>query len=180
MIKRNLFCYPTSTIEPYLIAVEVSHLINGDLNLRYHVFGDLTQLRIPSPQPPNAAERLWEHTCFEVFIAVEGETKYYEFNFSPSSQWAAYAFSDYREQCCWAVEKSPCITFKFDTKQLLLEAIIHAVDLPENIGGKPLQLNLTAVIETQDGHRCYWALRHRAASPDFHDRESFILTLQQQ
>jgi hypothetical protein len=40
-----------------------------------------------------------------------------------------------------------------------------------------LDLALTTVIEASDGSKSYWALRHGAAQPDFHLRQSFTLAL---
>ena len=146
------------------------------LHLSYELTGDLVQIRIPEPQPPCAVDGLWEHTCFEVFVAVEGKESYHEFNFSPSGQWAAYAFSDYRVPNAWTVSQAPVIRFAQSNGHLLLEAVVAAADLPQNIIGKPLQLGLTAVIEANDGSRSYWALHHPESRPDFHHRAGFILT----
>ncbi len=33
---------------------------------------------------------LWEQTCFEIFIGVQGEDFYREINLSPSQAWQAY------------------------------------------------------------------------------------------
>ena len=41
------------------------------------------------------------------------------------------------------------INFAQNYGHLLLEAVIAAADLPQNIAGKPLQLGLTAVIESE-------------------------------
>ena len=46
---------------------------------------------------PRIATQLWRHTCFEAFIAVEGQPAYHEFNFAPSGEWTVYAFSGYRD-----------------------------------------------------------------------------------
>jgi hypothetical protein len=63
----------------------VERLADGDLRLRYTLRGDVAQVLIPAPQPPVFTDGLWQHTCFEAFVAVEGETAYREFNFSPSA-----------------------------------------------------------------------------------------------
>ncbi len=42
------------------------------------------------------SDGLWRHTCFEAFIRASSDIGYYELNFSPSGQWAAYQFSGYR------------------------------------------------------------------------------------
>ena len=38
-------------------------------------------------------------------------------------------------------------------------------------------LGLSAVCEARDGSLQYWALRHPAERPDFHDRRSFALAV---
>ena len=178
MLNKSLACHPeTAFTAVQTVQVKVERQPQGDLHLSYVVTGDLAQIRIPTPQPPIATEGLWEHTCFELFIAVEGEAGYHEFNFSPSGQWAAYMFSDYRERCAWAIGKAPAISFAQTHGQLLLETVIAANDLPRNIATKPLQLGLTAVIEANDGNNSYWALYHPAVRPDFHHRAGFILSL---
>jgi hypothetical protein len=178
MLKSSLICHSnTPSSDAYLLDVAVKSLTGGSLKLSYHLTGNITQLRIPIPQPPIATNGLWEYTCFEAFIMVEGETRYHEFNFSPSGQWAAYAFSRTRERCAWSIKHPPVVTFKHNRESMLLEAVIHTADLPPNSAGLPLQLGLSAVLETSTGNRSYWALQHPASLPDFHDRAGFILTL---
>jgi hypothetical protein len=177
MTKNNLICHPNAActaVESLL--VELKQLPEGRLYLRYGLTGDLTQLHIPAQQPPGAVDGLWEHTCFEAFIAVKGEAGYHEFNFSPSGQWAAYSFSDYRVRSAWTVSQTPVISVARTHGHLLLEAVISAADLPPNIAGKPFQLGLTAVIAANDGSRSYWALHHPEARPDFHHHAGFILS----
>jgi hypothetical protein len=53
-------------------------------------------LRLPPAVTPARADGLWQRTCFELFLRRPGETGYYEFNFSPSGEWAAYRFDGYR------------------------------------------------------------------------------------
>jgi hypothetical protein len=180
MINKTLICH-ASTLPTAVLAVhvEIEPKPQGDLHLSYELTGNLSLLRIPAPQPPVAVDGLWEHTCFEMFVAVEGKTNYHEFNFSPSGQWAAYAFSDYRVRSEWTVSKAPAISFTQSNGHLLLEAVIAATNLSQSIAGKPLQLGLTAVIEVNDGSRSYWALHHPEARPDFHHRAGFILSLNQ-
>ena len=177
MVNKSLTCHAdTASTAVRTMHVKVEPQPQG-LYLCYELTGDLAQLCIPAPQAPAAVDGLWEHTCFEAFVAVEGKTSYHEFNFSPSGQWAAYAFSDYRVRSTWTVSQAPAISFTQTNEYLLLEAIIAVADLPLNIAGKPLQLGLTAVIEANDGSRSYWALRHPEARPDFHQRAGFILPL---
>jgi hypothetical protein len=178
--NNKLICH-TNTVSTAVrsLHVNVESLAQGALRLSFQLAGDLAQICIPEPQPSEAVDGLWEHTCFEVFVAVAGKANYHEFNFSPSGQWAAYAFSDNRVRSAWTASQAPTIRFVKATEYLLLEAVIVAADLPNNIAGKPFQLGLTAVIETNDGSRSYWALHHPEAHPDFHHRAGFILSLNQ-
>ena len=176
MTKHNLICHPDSDGTAVTgLLVEFQPLPEGRLRLRYKLTSDLTQLRIPEPQAPAAVDGLWEHSCFEAFIGVEGDAGYHEFNFSPSGQWAAYAFSDYRVRRAWTVSLAPTIRFTQTDGYLLLEAVIAVADLPPNREDKPYQLGLTAVLEANNGSRSYWALHHPEACPDFHHRAGFIL-----
>ena len=180
MLNQSLICHPDAVSNAVrTVHVEIELHPQGTLHLHYELAGDLAQLRIPAPQPPIAVDGLWEHTCFEVFVAVEGSTSYHEFNFSPSGQWAAYAFSEYRERSAWTLSHAPTISFFQSKDHLLLEAVIAAADLPQNLEAKPFQLGLTAVIETNDGSRTYWALHHPQVHPDFHHCAGFILPLNQ-
>jgi hypothetical protein len=177
LVNNSLICHAeTACTAAQSLHVEVEQLPESGLRLRYELTGDLARLRIPAPQPPAAIDGLWQHTCFEAFIAVEGETQYHEFNFSPSGEWAAYSFSDYRVRKAWAISQAPLISVAQSKERLLLEAVIAAADLPPNRAGKPLQLGLTAVLEADDGSRSYWALHHPAGQPDFHHRTGFILS----
>jgi len=176
--NKSLVCHPCTVSNAAIaVSIEVELRPQGDLHLSYVLTGDLAQIRIPAPQPPAAVDGLWEHTCFEAFVAVEGKAGYHEFNFSPSGQWTAYAFSDYRVRSPWMISQAPTISFTQSNGLLLLEAVIAAADLPLNMAGMPLQLGLTAVIETNDGSRSYWALNHPESRPDFHHRAGFILSL---
>ena len=180
MGKKSLICHVgTSCNSVQTIYVKVEAQSQGELHLIYELTGDLSQIRIPVSQPPDAVDGLWEHTSFEVFVAVEGEADYHEFNFSPSGQWAAYSFSDYRVCSAWTASQNPVISFARTNEYLLLEAVIASADLPRNNGGKPYQLGLSAVIEASDGSLSYWALHHPEARPDFHHRAGFILSFSQ-
>ena len=180
MLSKNLTCHiSTHNAAVRSMRVEVASRPQGALYLSYELTGDLAQIHIPAPQPAIATDGLWQHTCFEAFIAVEGETRYHEFNFSPSGQWAAYAFRDYRERSAWTVSQTPVISFTQNDGLLQLEAVIAVADLPQNIACKPFQLGLTAVIEAIDGSRSYWALHHPDAHPNFHHRAGFILSFNQ-
>jgi len=48
---------------------------------------------------------------------------------------------------------------------------------PEAASG-PLEVGLSAVIETTDGRIAYFALRHPEGKPDFHHDDAFALRLE--
>ncbi|MDI3515373.1 MAG: hypothetical protein PWP40_2602 [Rhodocyclaceae bacterium] len=138
----------------------------------------LGRIAIPDTQPPGPADGLWEHTCFEVFLGVPGEPQYREYNFSPSGQWAVYAFRAWRERDQdFAPAAAPEITCTQEDGTLVLEAWVPPELLPTVPAGSDLQVNLAAVIERKDGQFEYWTLRHVAAQPDFHARDTFVLIL---
>ena len=79
------------------IDVEAVRLPSGTLELRYRTTGIISDLHIPPRADPARADELWRHTCFEAFIRGPQGAAYYELNFSPSTEWAAYRFSGYRD-----------------------------------------------------------------------------------
>ncbi|HEY9749454.1 MAG TPA: DOMON-like domain-containing protein, partial [Allocoleopsis sp.] len=68
------------------------------LNLRYVLSGDLPKIAIapPSDQPTRKHE-LWQETCFEFFLGLQGSDRYWEFNLSPAGDWNIYRFDAYRQ-----------------------------------------------------------------------------------
>ena len=158
---------PSAAVQSLL--VEVRRTPRG-LSLRYVLTAELERLRIAPPRPAARVDGLWRHTCFELFLARE-DPAYREFNFSPSGEWAAYAFAAYRASGSPLDCAPPAIQCRRAQEALVLEA--RVAGLPEG----PLRLGLSAVVEDAAGSLTYWALRHPAAKPDFHDRTSFTLAL---
>lgn len=146
------------------------------LRLRYLLAADLDRLALPALQPAARADRLWEHTCFEAFVSIVGTQGYREFNFAPSSCWAAWDFTGYRQgMAAVAGDFAPEVARESTDGQLVVTARVPAALLPGE--GAPLRLGLSAVIEEQAGQRTYWALHHPAKVPDFHAEGSFVLAL---
>jgi hypothetical protein len=145
----------------------------GLLQVRYRIEGELARLRIPAPgrrgRRVEAGERLWEHTCCELFVAPAADAAYREYNFSPSGEWAGYAFERYREGARAALPE-PGIAVRRDAGGLELEARVA-------VQPGRLRVALCAVIEDQAGALSYWALRHPAPKPDFHHPGAFALEL---
>jgi hypothetical protein len=160
------------------IEVQVDRPAPATLELHYRVEGDIGSLLIPAASTARRADQLWRHTCFEAFIAVPGTGGYFEFNFSPSTQWAVYRFLAYREGMA-AIEaaRAPRISVQHEHGRLGLDASVDLEPLPALRDSPGLRLALAAVVEEQDKGLSYWALAHAPGKPDFHHADGFVLTL---
>jgi hypothetical protein len=162
------------------IAAEVRRHPDGTLAVAYTIAGDLERVRVPDPRPAAVADRLWEHTCCEIFIGARGRPDYYEFNLSPSGEWAEYSFESYRKPRPGEVRGDgppPQVAMRGAAGRLELDAVIRLDRLPAVRSRGPLSLALSAVVEDRDGALSYWALWHPAGKPDFHHPEGFTLDL---
>ena len=137
--------------------------------LEYVLEGDIDGLRVPATRPPRVADKLWQHTCCELFVARADEPGYREFNFSPSGEWAAYAFGAYRDGAPMHID-APGIRVERERERLMLNASVRAED-------EALKIGACAVIEDARGVISYWALRHGPGKPDFHHPAAFAMTL---
>src|ERR1700691_3942933 len=94
MAQIRKLSWPSNT-ELTLAAIRRRRL-SAELEMTFRLDGDIPRIQIPPIGVPRFARDLWRHTCFETFIAVDGQPTYHEFNFAPSRAWAVYAFSGYR------------------------------------------------------------------------------------
>ena len=171
----TLACHPdTPTQAVQGIDVVLDRAPGDILTLGFALQGDISGLRVPEPRPPRRVDGLWRHTCCEVFLMEEGGPGYREFNFSPSGEWAVYAFKDYRDAGELAVESDPGIVVRRTGQRLELDAKISQELLP---AGRALRLGLSMVVEDTDGVLSYWALRHPPGKPDFHHTDAFASQL---
>lgn len=156
------------------IEADVARLSPGSLLLHYIVAGKTGDLRLPPATPPAFADELWRHTCFEAFVRASHSAAYYEFNFAPSLQWAAYRFSGHRSGMGVAEEISvPGIETRTNGGFFELWASLELDRLPDLPGDTAWHLGLSAVIEEACGRRSYWALRHPPGKADFHHADCF-------
>ena len=160
------------------ISVRLRRSADGGLALTFRLDADLARVRVPAPRRPCIAHQLWEHTCFEAFVSAPEESGYYEFNFSPSGDWAAYRFEDYRRGMTRApLGHAPAVRVDARPGRLALSATLElgGLGLLERACG--LRLALAAVLEDQQGALSYWAPAHPPGKPDFHHRAGFTLEL---
>jgi hypothetical protein len=176
----ELSCHPsTPTDAVRAVAVRVSRSAGGRLVLTFHLDGELSLIDVPAPRPPRLTHQLWEHTCFEAFIAADDAVAYHELNFSPSGEWAGYAFRSYREIAGIADEAlAPRIAVRTAADRFELEASLALERLSPPYRHATLRLGLSAVIEEIDGERSYWSLRHPSPQPDFHHAGALALRLE--
>ena len=175
----DLSCHPSTLTETVrAIGVLVRRSASAELQLTFRLDGDIPRIRIASPGVPHINTELWRHTCFEAFIAVDGQQSYHEFNFAPSGEWCVYALSGYRNGGPVAGEvMRPQIAVRSTDNTIELDALVRLDSLSAIHPRAVLRMGLSAVIEASDG-LSYWALRHRTDKPDFHDGDGFALLLE--
>ncbi|MGD1913756.1 MAG: DOMON-like domain-containing protein [Rivularia sp. (in: cyanobacteria)] len=147
---------------------------NHTLSVNYALKGDLNQIEIPTiAEKPSRKHELWETTCFEFFLGLEGSNRYWEFNLSPSGDWNIYRFENYREgmEEDTAVKSIPFNILRDSNSLFLsLEFNMHQL-LPIVFNFK---VSTTAVIKDKYGDISYWAVKHCAEEADFHLRDSIL------
>jgi hypothetical protein len=169
-MRRYLQLHPDSRCDAVgAIAVDVTRPRPGTLMLHYELTGVLDRLRLPPVTDPVPADELWRHTCFEAFVRVPPEAAYREFNFSPSTQWAAYRFTAYRCAEPGGPADPPHIAVHPTATGLELHAALRLNALAD----AAWQLGLSAVIEEANGRLSYWALKHVPGKPDFHNTQTW-------
>ena len=150
-----------------------------ELSLRYRLDGDMQRLLLPAAAAPTRTDGLWQHTCFEAFLRPAGSDGYVEFNFSPSGQWAAWRFIARRAGMQALVPfDPPAIRLGRRAGGVELDVTIALSQVTYLHRVQTVDLGLAAVVEDVDGALAWWALRHLAADPDFHDPASFMLRLE--
>ena len=141
-------------------------------NIWFGVGAPASKFVIPEPADAERAENLWESTCFEAFLRVDYAQTYREWNFAPSTQWAAYDFTGYRDGRTEADVAPPYIRTEDNLTWWGLGATIAVPADHEWL------LGLSAILEAQDGTKSYWALAHpEGDKPDFHDPVCFAARL---
>jgi hypothetical protein len=178
-VTEHLLVQHGSGAAEAMLAVAARAELDGPrkaVRFSYRLTGDLSRVEIPRGGPPRRGERLWEHTCFEAFVAPALGTRYFELNFSPSTQWAAYVFDDYRHGMReLAFVQAPSIAVTATADELSVTAAIELAAFPA--APWPWRIGLTAVVEDRAGGRAYFALRHPREKPDFHDVAGFTAWL---
>lgn len=178
-MRQGLRLHPDSVCSAAThVDVDVARPRAGRLILSYTVIGTIADLRLPPGTSAARTDGLWRHTCFEAFVRVPPGTAYYEFNFAPSTQWAAYRFDRYRHGMR-AVDRIGAlpIVVQASHDRYALKASLELDGLPDLPPEAAWSLALSAVIEEQNGRLSYWALAHPPGPPDFHHADCFVHAL---
>lgn len=171
-MQLELTCHPQSPAGAVgRVSVEVEQSGAG-LRLLYTVHAAPELLAVAPPGPSVRTDGLWETTCFEAFLWEEDSLGYSEFNFAPSSEWAAYGLEGYRRGMHpLAVDAAPAIACVARAEALEVD-----VALP-GFPRRPARAGISAVIQERDGTKSWWALAHPPGKPDFHHVDCFVLEL---
>jgi hypothetical protein len=177
-MQLNLTSHPaTPSAQPdFKVWASVDHSAafgaTATTNIWFGIGAPASRFVIPSADEPSRAKDLWQTTCLEAFFRESGSPSYQEWNFAPSGDWAAYAFSAYREGMTdLEVGAPPYIRMEDNLTWWTLGATI-AVE-----AGKNWEFNLAGVLEEKDGTKSYWALAHAPDKPDFHHADCFVAKL---
>lgn len=141
--------------------------------LAFEVFGDIDALDLPPVHRIQPGQDLWQHSCFELFVAQSNQ-HYREFNFAPDGRYAAMDFSGYRQglrplkQPMLAQAESWCTAKRYRLDLELSEAA--RPDMAKHAG-------LSAIVQDKAGHTSWWALQHPPGKPDFHHIAAFYIPL---
>ena len=146
--------------------------------ITFKAHGDIAQVLWPDASSEGRTDRLWEHSCFEAFIAPSSGQGYLELNFAPGKQWAAYRFDRYRDgmRDDQEVEIAKIVWCVRNLSVPRVEMHVR-VKLPARFEEVEWRLGLSAIIEARDGSKSYWALAHAPGKPDFHNADCFVARL---
>jgi len=180
LTQARLTAHPSTPCDAVL-AFEVRVQVREPdvLAIEYALQGDLARLSVPPPRTAQRADELWKHTCFEAFLVSDDSPGYYELNFSPSGEWAAYRF------CAYRTGMTPADGVGVPTTRVAREAAALRVEVAIAVAaiqearhtGTPLRIAPAAVIEDGEGRVSYWAQRHPPGKPDFHHPDGFALEI---
>jgi hypothetical protein len=175
----DLKCHPSTRTEAVrAIAVHIRRSPGAELRITYRLDGEISRIRVPARSVARINTELWHHTCFEIFIAIEGESGYHEINFAPSQEWCVYAFRGYRDGGPLTDETMrPQIAVRCSDSRLELDAVVRLDRLSAIHPDAALRVGLSAVVEASDGYS-YWALHHPSDKPDFHHSDEFAMRLE--
>lgn len=151
---------------------------NKQLTISYILNGNINKIILPKrTKQPKRLDSLWKSTCFEAFFALDKEPGYWELNISPSGDWNIYRFEGYRQGQVEANINSISYEMNQSEDFVKLTASIDLTQLNLSQFGEPFAMSVTAVLESKNHAKSYWAVKHAGKNPDFHLRQSFCIRI---
>jgi hypothetical protein len=178
----SLRCHPQSSCAAVTgISVTVTRRTAAILHLHYQLTGDIAALCLPEQTAPHRGEKLWEHSCFEIFLRVPDSPAYIEYNFAPTSAWAAYGFSAYRKGHRAAEDvPAPQISTRRTAATYDMQVALSLASFADIRHAPLLEMGLSVIVEDAAGTMSYWALAHPDGKADFHHDDCFAAILKKE
>lgn len=155
---------------------------NNLISIWFHLVGvELIYLPEKLACSQQRTEELWKTTCFELFFtrsqAPHQASQYWEVNLAPTGEWDVYRFEGYRQ----GMLREEGID-QLSSKVMLHDGCLtlHCTISLNNIeiAKDPLSVGVSSVLHHKATNQCsYWALSHGEERADFHNPDTFILTL---
>lgn len=171
MAKFSLIPYHRESAPKINLDCELS-TTSQSIFISYKLTGEIDKIELGRIPRHERVIKLWEKTCFELFIKNE-RNEYMEFNFSPVFEWNAFFFPKKGDPLTeWQKIKSvkTDILDSLEVFKVIVE--ISKADFPENFFEGPTA-GITSVIKEKNGNLSYWALSHEDQRPNFHHFDSF-------
>ena len=166
---------PSNENDDFTLSVSVNKT-GPRIQAQFDLQGNTAAIQWPAAATPGQGKDLWKHTCFELFLTTPDTDAYWEYNFSPSRQWAVYAFQYYRQPTNLDLIYIPVIEPPQRSPHAF--TLLAQFQIEPSQADQVILLGASAVIETVDNQKRYYALRHCGEKPDFHLRDSFVLQLE--
>ncbi|WP_455220277.1 DOMON-like domain-containing protein [Kaarinaea lacus] len=178
MTNIDFTLQPFDNINTHNLPISINATISAHdnkINVLFRITGEINTILIPEKSGhPSRKNELWTTTCCELFIGGTGQTRYWEYNLSPSHDWAIFSFTNYRTNKTddFSIPE-PGISTKIDKdREFELNTIVA---LPGSLIGHKLDIGISSIIQDKAGDIYYYALSHPGEQPDFHDRNCFTI-----
>lgn len=135
---------------------------DNHLQVDFQLPADIGQTVWPAYDRLQRQDRLWESTCFELFLKDAVGPGYLEINLSPSGGWNVYAFTGYRQDM--QVSNRLVVDSIMQETGRRLTALLSWQGTPMT----RVQLNAACILEASTGQPAFFSIEH-GTRPDFHD-----------
>jgi hypothetical protein len=175
MAKFSLIPFAEATAPDITIEAELNHN-EESVYISYRIKHGTPLIDLGSSTPNKSRVlKLWEKTCFELFIKNEKD-QYIEFNFSPNFEWNCFYFEKSGEVLKeWERMPMPVTDILLSSEHFFLFVDIKKEFFPKGFFTRDSKLSagITSVIKEKSKAMSYWALAHTDTRPNFHHFDSF-------